>query len=394
MKVSSPEAEAIALLRALVRHNSINPPGITKGVAGVALDWLRDSGLRPEVVSAHPDKPNILLTIDNGPGPHLVFNAHLDTVSAGDPSAWTFPIQDLTEQNGRLYGLGTGNMKAAVTAMMLAIRSLSARREDWSGRVSLTLVADECVFGPDGAEFLLDQRPELRGDMVICGEGPGFMHLAIAEKGLMWVRLTATGPVGQGMLSNVGSTATTRLAAAIIALDEINHLSVRCPLPVLDHNDNVEGLRPSVNVGRIGGGDFISQSASSAWAEIDIRIPPGLSVKDLSAILDSICKPGNLAWETIKSWDANWTNSESEVAAAILAAAHDNNRVGTRLVTRLPASDASRWRKLGIPSVCFGPQAELASGVDDYVNRQDFFDCIKIYEQAACYTLPPAQKTI
>ncbi len=392
MKVSAPEAEAIALLRALVRHNSINPPGITKGVAGVALDWLRDSGLRPEVVSAHPDKPNIVLTIDNGPGPHLVFNAHLDTVSAGDPSAWTFPIQDLTEQDGRLYGLGTGNMKAAATAMMLAIRSLSARRDDWSGRVSLTLVADECVFGPDGAAFLLDQRPDLRGDMVICGEGPGFMHLAIAEKGLMWVRLTATGRVGQGMLSNVRSTATTRLAAAIIALDEINHLSVRCPLPVLDHKDNVEGLRPSVNVGRIGGGDFISQSASSAWAEIDFRIPPGLSVKDLSAILDSICKTETLEWETIKAWDANWTDSESKVAVAILDAAHDNDRAGTRLVTRLPASDASRWRKLGIPSVCFGPQAELASGVDDYVIRQDFLDCIKIYEQAACNILPTIQK--
>ena len=376
------ETAAIALLRALVQQDSINPPGVTKGVAGVALDWLHTAGFAPEVVSAHPNKPNIVVTLDNGPGPHLVFNAHLDTISPGEPSAWTRPIHDLTEGGGRLYGLGTGNMKAAAAAMMLATLNLSARRDDWTGRLSLTLVADECVFGPDGAAFLLSQRPDLLGDMLICGEGPGYMHLAIAEKGLMWVKLTATGPAGQGMLSTAGSTATTRLAVAITALDEINRHAVPCPLAVLDHTDNTAGLRPSVNVGRIGGGTFISQAASSAWAEIDIRLPPGLSIKDMSVLLDSICQPDYLTWEIIKAWDANWSAPDCNVASAILHAAREVGRDGIRMVTRLPASDASRWRKCGISSVCFGPQAELASGVDDHVYRQDFLDCIQIYENA------------
>jgi succinyl-diaminopimelate desuccinylase len=44
---------------------------------------------------------------------------------------------------------------------------------------------------------------------------------------------------------------------------------------------------------------------------------------------------------------------------------------------------ASRWRTHGIPAVCFGPQPELASGSDDYVNEQDVVDCAKIYALAA-----------
>ena len=50
---------------------------------------------------------------------------------------------------------------------------------------------------------------------------------------------------------------------------------------------------------------------------------------------------------------------------------------------RLPASDVSRWRKLGIPGVCYGPQPLLASGVDDYVIEQDLLDCAKVYALAS-----------
>ena len=53
------------------------------------------------------------------------------------------------------------------------------------------------------------------------------------------------------------------------------------------------------------------------------------------------------------------------------------------LVVRLPASDASRWRRAGVQAVCFGPQPLLASGIDDFVYRKDFLDCAKIYAIAA-----------
>jgi succinyl-diaminopimelate desuccinylase len=45
----------------------------------------------------------------------------------------------------------------------------------------------------------------------------------------------------------------------------------------------------------------------------------------------------------------------------------------------LPGSDARRWRELGVPAVCYGPQPTLSAGVDDYANEQDVVDCAKIY---------------
>lgn len=61
-------------------------------------------------------------------------------------------------------------------------------------------------------------------------------------------------------------------------------------------------------------------------------------------------------------------------------------------VTRLPASDASRWRALGVPAVCYGPQPGLASGVDDHVLRGDLLDRVAIHAGAAAHLARTAEQ--
>ncbi len=380
---------AVALLRDLVRGNSINPPGDTTAPVRAAVAAL--DGLPVEVVAADPGKPNLVVRLANGEGRSVHLNAHLDTVPPGDPAAWSVPIQDLTERDGRLHGLGSGNMKGAAAAMVLAARRLWAARERWRGAVILSFVADECVFGPDGAAHLLAARPELRGDWLICGEGPGGMELAVAEKGLMWVRLRARGRVGQGMLTTEGSSAPALLARALVELDGWNGLRVAPPLSSLDHEGNREGMRLSANVGRIEGGAGFSPAVSEAVAQVDLRLPPGLPMAEMGPRLDALCAGGDLAWELAKGWDANWSDPESAPARAVRAVAGRVRGVAPRDVTRLPASDASRWRALGVPAVCYGPQPELASGVDDHVRREDLLDCVGIYAGAVAHLLQTAK---
>jgi succinyl-diaminopimelate desuccinylase len=380
------EAEAaVALLRDLVRAESVNPPGDVSGPARAAAAAL--AGLPLEVVATDPRKPNLVVDLRNGEGAHVHLNAHLDTVPPGDRAAWSVEPLDLTGRDGRLLGLGTGNMKGAAAAMILAARRLHEARDRWRGRVTLSLVADECVFGPDGAAHLLAARPDLRGDALICGEGPGRMQLAVAEKGLMWVRLRATGRVGQGMLTAEGTSAPARLARALVEVDRWNALTASPPLPSLDHDGNAEGMRVSANVGMVHGGAGFSQAVSEAAAQVDLRVPPGLSRADLGARLDGL----GVEWEEVKGWEPNWTDPGSAPARAVRGAAGRVRDAPPRDVTRLPASDASRWRALGIPAVCFGPQPDPASGVDDYVLRRDLLDCVAIYAGAAAHLAHTAE---
>ena len=387
----------MALLGDLVAARSVNPPGDVTGPAAIAREWLRMRGHEPTAVSLEPAKPNIVALAHgtgNGPARQLVLNAHLDTVEPGDAALWSVDPLSLTRRDGRLYGLGTGNMKAAAAAMLHAFDWLARHRQLWSGRLALTLVADECVFGPAGTAHLLETRPDLRGDAVICGEGPGGMNLAIAEKGLAWVLLRAKGRAGQGMLTERAGSAPARLAAALVEIDAWNGERAAPPLRALDNDANIEGLRPSANVGRIGGDGFVSRAMSEAVAEIDVRIPPGWTLAEIHERFDRLCEDGaGLAWEPIKGWEPNWTDPDAAPVAAVRRAASVVRGTEPRPVTRLPASDGSRWRALGVPVVCYGPQPELASGIDDYVEERDLLDCIAVYALAALDVLASNDQT-
>lgn len=385
--VDARREELVELLGALIAESSPNPPGDCAGVARVLTEWLGARGIACETVARVGSKPNLVSAIASGKaGPHLILNGHMDTIGPGDAKAWSVPLYEMTRREGRLYGLGPGNMKGALAALTFAFAVLQERKPQVSGRITYTAVADETVFGPDGAGFLLEQRPDLRGDAVICGEGPGDMTLGVAEKGVLWVALEATCPPGQGMLTIRGSSAIARLAHALAEIDVWNDEHVRPP-PDIARVQAAAGphrLRLSVNPGTITGGHFVSQVASTAKAEVDFRLPPGLTLAQMSARLDALVEqhPG-VTWRKIKGWDPNWTAETSAIAASIGAAAAEVRDTAPPPVVRLPASDASRWRALGVPAICYGPQPELASGIDDYVREQDLIDCAKIYALSA-----------
>lgn len=388
-------AELVALCAGLVAAPSVNPPGDTRAPAEVLARFLAAEGITPEVAAHVPHKPNVLASVEGagGPGPHLVLNGHLDTIQPGDASAWTAPLHSLTERDGRLLGLGAGNMKGGLAALAMAFAWLHANRAAWAGRVTLAAVADETVFGPDGADWLLRTRPALRGDMLICGEGPGGMGLAIAEKGVLWLRIVAEAPPGQGMLTTRGGSAVARLAQTLGGLDALNDVRAQPPAEAacLAEGAGAHGLRLSVNTGTLTGGDFISQRPGRAAAEVDMRVPPGLRLAQVEAMVDAVCRtvPG-MSWSRIKGWDANWSAPGCAPARAVSAAALQVRGASPPLVVRLPGSDASRWRALGVPAVCYGPQPTPASGPDDYVQAVDLMDCAQVYAKAALRCLSPA----
>ncbi|MCP4327917.1 MAG: M20 family metallopeptidase [Alphaproteobacteria bacterium] len=379
--------DLVALCHRLVAARSPNPPGDTTGPASVIGDFLSAHDMTSEIVARVDSKPNLVSTCHSGEdGNHLVFNGHLDTLQPGDEAAWQVPVYELSCRDGRLYGLGIGNMKAAVAALSSAFVFLSQNRDLWHGQLSMTAVADETVFGPDGAGYLLEMRPDLYSDALICGEGPGQMNLAIAEKGVCWIEVKAKAEPGQGMLSHRGTSAIARLAEAITEVDALNDETATPPegLECLVDHAGEHGLRLSANVGTIGGGHFVSQVASRAVCEIDFRIPPGMTVADVEAHVAAIAKRhSDVSWRRIKAWDPNWTAPASPIAASVAKASEAVRSRPSNPVVRLPASDASRWRARGVPAVCYGPQPTLASGVNDYVEVQDLLDCVKVYALAA-----------
>jgi succinyl-diaminopimelate desuccinylase len=387
-EIDAAREELVELCGGLVAAESVNPPGRTAEAAELVCDYLGAKGIVSEIVKADDEASNVVVTItgaknvEASAGRHVVFNAHMDTMEAGDENAWTVPVMRVTRRDGRLYGLGMGNMKGALAAMCVATAALDRHRDAWNGRLTLTVVSDEVMFGERGTVYLLRERPDLAGDFLISGEGPGFMGLAVAEKGLLWLDLEARAAGGHSSGALRGETAVMKLAAVLARLDALNDAYATLPpeLVGVSGGEGNLGLRLSFNAGTIAAGTVRSQVASRARAEIDIRLPPGITVQACERMIRK--EAPDIAITVVKAWDANWTALDNPLVVALAAAAQAVRGERPPFVVRLPGSDARRWRDLGVPAVCYGPQPTLSAGIDDYVNEQDVVDCAKIYARA------------
>ena len=380
--IDAAREELIELCGRLVAAASINPPGRTVDVADVVRAYLSGHGIATETIAADDEAPNVVGCIDGSAGGrHIVFNAHMDTMEAGDETAWTVPILRLTRRDGRLYGLGMGNMKGALAAMCVATVILKRHSNAWKGRLTMTAVSDEVMFGERGTVFLLRENPDVAGDFLISGEGPGFMQLAVAEKGLLWLDVEARSTGGHASRASRGETAVMKLAAFLARVDAMNEMYATLPreLAGVGGGEGNLGLRLSLNAGTLVAGTVRSQVATRAQAKIDIRLPPGISAQVCETMIRERVDGDSIDITVAKAWDANWTALDNPLVVELAAAAAAVRGVAPLLVVRLPGSDARRWRDLGVPAVCYGPQPTLSAGVDDYANEQDVVDCAKIY---------------
>jgi len=377
----------IELCAGLVDAVSVNPPGRTAEMAAAVKAYLDGRGVSAEIVAADAEAPNVIGGVDGAkPGRHVVFNAHMDTMEPGDASAWSVPVFELTRRDSRLYGLGMGNMKGALAAMCAATAAIHRHAQGLAGRLTLTAVSDEVMFGKRGTVLLLRERPDLAGDFLISGEGPGFMDMAVAEKGLLWLDIEVRGPAGHSSRSFSGKTAVMRLAAFLSKLDVFNDIYAVLPPELAGVSGGLDnlGFRLSLNAGSLSAGTVRSQIATRAIAKLDIRLPPGLSADEIEGRIRAIAADDpDIRIERVKAWDANWDAPTSELAVTMSAAAEAVRRQAPQPVVRLPGSDARKWRSLGIPAICYGPQPTLSSGIDDYAEEQDVIDSAKIYARAA-----------
>jgi succinyl-diaminopimelate desuccinylase len=384
--VDASRSELVELCRTLVAAPSVNPPCDTRAAFGAAARYLSSHGLTYETHLADDTMPNLVAHVDGGrPGPQLVFNGHLDTMDPGDESRWTVPIFELTRRDGRLYGLGMGNMKGGVAALCLAMKVLAEHRAALAGRATLTLVSDEVRFGENGTALLLDTVPTLRRDAVVSAEGSGWMTMAVAEKGVAWLDLDTVGPAGHASAATMGETAAARLAYAIVALDALNDWYVEPPdelagfLGVPEH----PGRRVAVNTGIIEAGQTRSMLAPRASARVDIRLPPGLSLDALDNRISEVLRGTGVAHRRVRGWAANWTDTDNPLVRTMADAILRARGAAPEHTVRHPASDVMRWRMLGTPAVCYGPQPTFSAGIDDYAVEDDVIDCAKIYALTA-----------
>jgi acetylornithine deacetylase/succinyl-diaminopimelate desuccinylase-like protein len=388
------------MTQALVRVASPNPPGDTAAVADVAEALLTViPGVEIRRVEPEPGIVSLVARVRaNRSGRRLIFNGHLDTFPVGDEAGWTAPPLSGALRDGRLYGRGVSDMKGGVACSILAAALLAEQPQAWSGEIVLTLAGDEENMGSLGTGHLLQHVPEARGDANICSDVGSPMVVRFGEKGLLWIEVESRGTAAHGAHVHKGINAIDRLRAALDRVKDLERLPVAAPTVVTRAiaaaspiSEQLSGARESetlsrvtVNIGTIEGGVSPNLVPTQAIANVDIRLPVGITTSVLEEKLNQWLGPlEGVAWRALRRFEPNFTDPGHEIVARVRDVAEEVLGTAPAVNIRVGGSD-SRWYRLhGVPTVVYGLTPFNMGGPDEHILVDELKAVAKVHTLAA-----------
>ena len=330
------------LCERLVTYDTSCVDGIMSA-AGFVKGWLeaRDIDVRAETNNG---LPVLVATVGAEAGPAIILHGHLDVV----PGALE-QFQPRIEGD-RLYGRGAYDMKGGLAAMMCATRDLMSQEEV---RVHFVCVCDEESEEDQnrGSDYVV-QELKVLGDFAMTGE-PTDMQIGVQAKGVLLLRLDVRGRSAHGSTPWLGDNAVLKAMDVFRAIESMPF--AREASELFD--------RPSINLGRVTGGDVPNKVPERCTIDVDIRYLPG---QDPDAILAQVRQLPDVDVKTCFRRDPVVVSRKHPYVALLAEAigpAAEHISVG-----RDGASDIVSWLDVGIPGVEFGPEGAGHHGPEEWVS--------------------------
>lgn len=358
-----------ALLSALIRARSPDPPGDEAEVCAVLAAHLRALDFEPRIEEFAPRRFNLLVRLRGaGARPGLVFSSHMDTLPPGDPAGWARDPYSGEDDGARMHGRGACDMKSGLAALISALVGLRASPPP--GDVTLA------VTGGESANLIgarrLAETGALAGHGAILVAEPTSLDLVTATTSALWLRAEARGEVGHDS-GGSGANAIVRLARALDGLETA--------LPAGTH-PLLGGA--SLNIGRIEGGTAINLMPDRCAADLDLRLPPGMTAEAAEAALAARLGPEirltRLDWKPALETPPDAPFARACLAAARRARGGDPAPRGARYFTDACVLAPA----FGLETATLGPGRLGGSGeADESVAMADVETAARIYTAAA-----------
>jgi len=379
--------ELFELCSRLIQIPSENPPGDTTKLAALIRDHLESRQIPVEWHEPMAGRPNLVAILGSG-SPNLVLSGHLDEFPAGQ--GWTRPPFSGAIEAGRIWGRGAGDMKAGL-AVALTVASLVRELDaPLAGRLTLAFASDEETGGEWGTQWLLANVAAVRGDACLIGESSGTWSTGIGEKGVLWLRLTASGVSGHAAYQQ-GVSAVSAMRTALAAVERMHGRRARGDKAVVRVISRQRGAAErrwgrgtgrlpdtlAVSVGTLRGGGQVNLIPEAAMAEVDFRVPPGLTTaaveKEARRRIRQAARSG-VTVDVFNRCDPYVTSPDAQIVKLVLANAKTLNRRTVLPVVRLGYTDGRFFRRAGIPTVVYGPAVHNMGGPDEYIETTDLLE--------------------
>jgi len=315
----------------------------------------------------------------SGTGKNMLLNGHLDIPHPY--GTWSRDPYQPAVEDGWLYGLGLGDMKAAVACQIIAAAAVARSGVARAGDLVVSAVVHHDVCGL-GTKFFLSSWDEPI-HAAINGE-PSDLKLQVAHGGAWQFEITVRGRAAHISRSEDGVNAISKMMTILRSLDA-SRLTY-------DPAQAVPGL-PRLVVGEVQGGSSPSRTAERCTARGDIRIVPRMTPASLKADLERliadlrtldpelVAEVRGLVYQRPFRIDADAT------IVQLVRWAHETVTGRDAVITDgLPVSsyvtDSSDLLRAGIPTVVYGP-SDWQTVPDERVRVDDLVTAARVYALAA-----------
>jgi len=358
----------INLLQELVRIPS--PVGEEQKLGEYIKSVLEEIGLSVDKQRVERDRFNILANFKKSADKEktLLLTGHIDTAPLS--GGWTHKPFGGDIENGKLFGLGSSDMKGGIAAMITAIKTLKDLSIPIKGNIIFLAVVDEEAYSKGILKFL---KSGVKADMAILGE-PHFEKAILGCMGKVLIELVFRGKSAHASTPELGINAIDDAAKLITSLEKLKFLRHR----------------------KLGKGNYCILKIEGGYKRYSLVVPeeaklimnrhivPGESketvVNDLKSLIESINIRSKVEIKVRRPYYPPYIISKKEPMVKALERAY-KKVVGRRINFGYSRSvcDANYMVTHGIPTVVFGPSGGNEHAPDEYVIVEQVLMASKIY---------------
>ena len=320
-----------------------------------------DSGIP---LMSYEGRRSLVGTMGEG-GSSLLFNGHVDVVSAEPLDRWTKEPFGAEVADGRLYGRGSADMKGGVAAMLLGVEAALSAGPLPGRIVYQSVIEEEC--GGNGALAACLAGP--LGDATLIAE-PTDGGMDLVAVGVIWARITLEADSRHASNADRGANPIEATYPVIEALHGLEAELNAEPEP------EVAGLNHPylLNVGALHAGDWASMTPGRAILDVrlgfPIRMEPAEAQERLAAAVRAADPAAQVEFRGFRA--RGYSFDPESPFVRLLGDCHEEVRGGR------PRPDPSRattdLRFFEGQAVCYGPTGDDLHGVDEWVDLQSIAD--------------------
>lgn len=354
--------------------------GRERELAEFMAEKLRSWGVdEVELVESMPGRPSVGGRIKGtGGGRSLILNGHLDIYETSPD--WTRDPFGPQVEDGKVYGAGIADMKAATTAALAVMRRIMASPVRPRGDVVFQGVS--CHFeGGVGTRSLLEAG--FTADAAVCGE-PTDNTIGTVHRGAAYLKITTYGKQAHTSAKELGLNAIETMEPILAGMRRLEGT-----MPYTPHPDLPGG--PNLNIGTIHGGTKHNQVPDRCEMTCDLRLLPSQDPYDVKVQVEQMIsdlKADDPRIAATVEFSDHWLSGprlpyaidkdsdiSTTVAAAVAGTGSEPVYQGIQFWT-----DMVPLKQFGIPAVNIGPGTPPYSWADEWVELRKYREIIDIYE--------------